>query len=51
MWVCVHEYRCQQRPEVLDLLGTGVSGNWELTLGPLEEQYILLTAEPTVQTS
>lgn len=45
MWVCA------QRPEVLDLLGGGVPGNWELILGPLKEQYTLLTAEPTVQTS
>lgn len=51
MWVCAHECRCQQRPEVLDLLGSGVLGNWELTLGSLKEQYTLLTAEPTVQTS
>jgi hypothetical protein len=48
------ESRCLQRLEQTDLPGTGITngckppdGCWKLNLGPLEEQPVLLTAEPS----
>lgn len=43
------------KPEALDPTGAGVTGGcevlrgcWELHLGTLEKQYVVLTAEPSL---
>ena len=50
-WVCLHVYLC----EGVRSPGTGVTDScelqcrcWELNLGPLEEQLVLLTVEPSL---
>lgn len=40
--------RCLQKPEVVEPLNVNsLIGCWELDLGPLEEQYKVLVAEPS----
>ena len=56
--LCVCElFVCLVPVEAIRSLGTGVTdsceqpcGCWELNLGPLEEQEMLLTTEPSLQT-
>lgn len=56
--VYVHEFMCLKRPEAFNALGAGVTGSyepsnmsgcWEVSLHPLEEQYAILTAGPALQ--
>jgi hypothetical protein len=51
--VCVpHECGCKQRPEVsgaLEMVTGHLLWCWESHSGSLEEQYLLLTTEPSLQ--
>lgn len=55
--VCMSGYLVPQRPEEsVRFSGTGVTGNcqlpcdyWELNSGPLEEKFVLLTTETSLQ--
>lgn len=44
--VCACEFEC---PYWLEALDTQRTGYWETCLGPLQEQYILSTDEPSLQ--
>jgi hypothetical protein len=50
-WPCAHECRCPYCPEAFDPLELQLDMSPGGThLGPLEEQCILLTTEPSLQT-
>jgi hypothetical protein len=57
IYICIMFMKCLQRPgEGIRPAGTVVTGNcelpfgcWELNSGPLEEQPVLLTTEPSFQ--
>jgi hypothetical protein len=48
--MCVHHKSawCPQRSEK-GIRFSRHTGSWELNLGPLQEQHVLLTAEPSLQ--
>lgn len=57
--MCTYEYRSPQRPEDIiqspirrvtrDYLPTDVREFWEMNLGPLQESWVLFTADPFLQ--
>lgn len=50
--ICAHKYRYLQSTEKgIIVLGTGVKdcGCWEQNTNPLQEHYVLVTAEPSLQ--